>query len=274
MFAEFKHTLRRLRGSILGWGIGLAAYTLLIAAFYGSLSRMDEGLTQLINSYPKELMAFFGDFARINTPAGYLHTYFFLYMTLIIGIFSVGAGANLLAKDEESGTLDLVLAHPVSRTGLWWGRFLGLGAATAAMLLIAWLGWVLPSSRTGLHLTWLQFLLPFLPLWAVLMLFSALAALLSMLMPSASTASMSAGTLLAANWLLEGMVGINKDLKAAYRWTPLYFFQGGDAIDGIQWSWLAMLLGVTLLLSLLAWWLFQRRDIRVGGERSWSLTLR
>jgi len=141
-------------------------------------------------------------------------------------------------------------------------------------LLIAWLGWVLPSSRTGLHLTWLQFLRPFVPLWAVLMLFSALAALLSMLLPSASTASMTAGTLLAANWLLEGMLGINEHLKAAYRWTPLYFFQGGDAIDGIQWSWLAMLVGATLLLALLAWWLFQRRDIRVGGERSWSLTLR
>jgi hypothetical protein len=31
------------------------------------------------------------------------------------------------------------------------------------------------------------------------------------------------------------------------------------------------MIGATLLLSALAWWLFQRRDIRVGGERSWSL---
>jgi len=34
---------------------------------------------------------------------------------------------------------------------------------------------------------------------------------------------------------------------------------------------LAGLLGATLLLTLLAWVLFQRRDIRVGGERSWTL---
>lgn len=274
MLAEFKHTLRRLRGSMLGWGLGLVAYVALIASFYDSLSNMNEGLMQLINSYPKELMAFFGDFASISTPKGYMQTYWFLYMTLIIGIFSVGAGANLLAKDEESGTLDLVLAHPVSRTGMFWGRFLGLGAATAAILLISWLGWVLASMRTSLDLTWLQLLQSFVPLWALLMLFAALATLLSMLLPSASAAAMTAGTLLAANWLLQGTANINQDLKAAYRWTPLYLLQGGDAIDGLNWSWLAMLLGATLLLALLAWWLFQRRDIRVGGERSWSLRLR
>ena len=35
MFVEFKRTLRKFRGNILGWGIGLAAYSLLMA-FFGS----------------------------------------------------------------------------------------------------------------------------------------------------------------------------------------------------------------------------------------------
>ena len=32
LLTEFKHTLRRLRGQILGWGIGLALYGLMMGA--------------------------------------------------------------------------------------------------------------------------------------------------------------------------------------------------------------------------------------------------
>jgi ABC-2 type transport system permease protein len=271
MFAEFKHTLRRMSGAILGWGIGLAAYVVLMAAFYDSLTTMNSGVMELINRYPPELMAFFGDFVKINTPQGYLDTYFFLYMPLIIGIFSVAKGAGLLASDEEKGILDLSLAHPVSRSAMFWGRWLGLAAATAGMLAFTWAAWVGASLRTTLDLTWLQLLRPCLTLWAVLMFFSALALLFSMLLPSASNASMLAGALLAGNWLLRGLAQVNQNLQSAWKLTPLRYVQGGDAVDGLRWSWLGGMIGATLLLSALAWLLFQRRDIRVGGERSWSL---
>ena len=65
-------------------------------------------------SYPAELMAFFPSISEFATPIGYLDTYLFSYMPLIIGIFSIGVGAGLLVSDEEKGILDLVLAHPVS----------------------------------------------------------------------------------------------------------------------------------------------------------------
>ncbi len=33
------------------------------------------------------------------------------------------------------------------------------------------------------------------------------------------------------------------------------------------------LLGIALLLALLAWWRFERRDVRVGGEGGWRLPI-
>jgi ABC-2 type transport system permease protein len=38
-------------------------------------------------------------------------------------------------------------------------------------------------------------------------------------------------------------------------------------------EWLLGLLGVAALFTLLAWWRFERRDIRVGGEGGWQLPL-
>jgi ABC-2 type transport system permease protein len=101
--------------------------------------------------------------------------------------------------------------------------------------------------------------------------FGTLALFLSPVMPASRAAGMTAGGLLVANYLLVGLANINQDLQRAVEFTPLHYYQGGSAIDGLNWSWLAGLLAISAALVLLARWRFQRRDIRVGGERGWRL---
>jgi ABC-2 type transport system permease protein len=270
MWAEFRHTLRRMRGQIIGWGIGVAVYGLLMVSLFDSI-RAIEGFAEMIASYPPELMGFFGDMMGITTPKGYLDIYYFTYMNVVIGIFAVGAGASLLVGDEEKGILDLVMAHPLSRSALFWGRLLGLTVVTAVILLIGWLSWVIPAPGTGMDLTWIEFLRPFVPLFALLLLFGTLALLLSLVLPSTRSASMLTGGLLVGNFLLVGLASTNDKLASIVEFTPFHYYQGGDAIDGLNWEWLGGLLAVTILFALLAWWRFQRRDIRVGGEGGWRL---
>ena len=272
MFSEFKHTLRRLRGQIIGWGIGLAIYGILMVSLFDSIVGI-EGFEQLMASYPPEIMAFFGDMMAITTPVGYIDIYYFTYMTFIIGIFAASAGASLVAADEEKGILDLIMAHPISRTSLFFGRLMGFLGATAVILLIGWLSWLIPSGGTGLDLTWIEFLRPFLPLYGVLLLFGTFAVVLSLLLPSSRTAGALSGGLLVANFLLTGLANINEDLKSFVKYTPLNYYQGGDAVRGLNWEWLGGLLAVSAVFALIAWWVFQRRDIRVGGEGGWRLPI-
>jgi len=270
MLAEFRHFMGRSRGQIIGWGIGLAVYGVLMAGLYSSIAEM-EGIQELMDQYPPELMAFFGGAIDIVSPKGYLNTYYFMYMHLIIGIFTIGTGANLLVGDEEKGLLDLIVSHPISRTALFWGRFVGMTATTLIILLVGWLSWLLPSSGSGLDLTWIEFLRPFLPLFAILMFFSTLALMLSMLIPSGRMAGWLSGLVLIGNFLLLGLGAVNEDLKPIMDISPLHFYQGGDAITEVNWEWFLGLLGVSLLFTLVAWWRFQQRDIRVGGEGGWQL---
>jgi ABC-2 type transport system permease protein len=273
MLAELKHTLRRKRGAVLGWGFGLALYGVLMVSLFDSITGI-EGFEELLQSYPPELMAFFGgtDMLALTTPRGYMDIYYFSYMAVIVGIFAVVAGGGLLLSDEERGILDLVMAHPVSRTSLFWGRVFGFVIATVLILLVSWLSWVLPAQGTSMDLTWIEFLRPFVPLLAELLLFGTLALLLSLVLPSARMATMLTSGLLVANYLLLGLSNINEDLKTIVEYTPLHFYQGGKAIDGLNWGWLAGLVGASLVLALLAWWRFDRRDIRVGGEGGWNLS--
>jgi len=71
--------------------------------------------------------------------------------------------------------------------------------------------------------------------------------------------------------LLVGLANLNSDIKRIAELTPLHYYQGGYAVLGIEWGWLAGLVGVALALAVAAWALFMRRDIRVGGEHEWRL---
>lgn len=271
IWTEFTHTLRRLRGQVIGWGIGLALYGVLMGLLFDTMQTM-VGIEEMLASYPPELMAFFGDVMTMNTPQGYFGVYYGSYMPLIIGIFVCAAAAGLLAGDEERGTLDLALAHPVGRTAMFWGRWLALMAATGLILLLAWLGWAITLPFTDFGISAVNLLLGYLPMWGMLALFGALALLLSMVLPSARLAAMTAGSLLVGNWLLSGLAALNDNLQVALDLTPWALFQGGEALIDLAWGPMLALMGIALALAVAAWLLFLRRDIRVGGERSWSFS--
>jgi len=270
MFVELIYTLRRNRGQIFGWSLGLVMYSALMSSMYSDIALID--FDAFLGYYPEDMLAFFGDsFAAISSPHGYLDLYFFGYMTIIVGIFSVGAGAKLIVKDEEDGLLDLILTYPKSRSAVFWGRVFGYILTVMSILVVAWLSWAIPSGSSGLNLTPGELLTPFWGLLGQLLLFGSFAFLLSMLLPAARIASMIAGGLLVGNYLLIGLANINQDLKNIVGFTPLHFYQGGYAILGIDWDNLLIVFGGALLFFLLAWWRFLLRDLRVAGEGGWKL---
>ena len=272
MLTILRYTFSRLLGQVLGWGISLAligAYTVILHDSFVKPEAQQQYL-QLIAGYPPEMMAFFGDMNDLFSPSGFLNMVFFSYMPIIAGIFSIASSAAMLAGDEEKGTLDLVLAHPVSRAQLFWGRLAALTLATAAILGLAWLGFVLPLSKTTLEATPVQIAYAFLSLFAVLMFFGMLALLLSMLVPSQRLATMTSGLVLVVSYFLTSLGRLNTELVDIERLFPLHYYQGGNAVADMNWGWFAGLLGIALVLALLAWWGFERRDVRVAGEGNWG----
>lgn len=272
MFAEYLNTLRRMRGSIIGWSISLLLYDVMMSSFWDSIGEMGDELSTLLESYPEEIIAFFPTIAEFTSPIGYMDTYYSAFMVVIIPFFAITTCAKLLVGDEEDGILDLVISYPISRAKLFWGRILAFFTGAVLILLAAWLGWVLPLESSGLPLTSYELLLVQLPIFAVMLLFGSVVLLLSMWLPSFRIASGLTSAILIGNFLLVGMSNINQDLVPIYEKTPLYFNQGAKIIESVNWSWLGWLVVVSLVLFLFGWWVFTRRDIRVGGEAGWQLS--
>jgi ABC-2 type transport system permease protein len=228
-------------------------------------------LTSLMQAYGPNFLPFFGGTMDIISPGGYIDFTYFSYIPIVAGVFALLVGSGLILADEEQGILDLVLAHPVSRTALFWGRFLAFGAVTAGILLLSWLGFVagLPVAKWDVGA--FKLLLPHLDMFAILMLFGSLALFLSLALPSRALAASLTGALLVASYFITSLARINDNLAELNKLSPLKYYEGGRALDSLNWDHLLCLLGFSLLFTLLAWLLFERRDVRVSGEGSWKL---
>lgn len=273
-WTTFRYTFQWFRGQILGWGLGIAALGLLIVAFYDVFGERQGDFMKMIESYPPEFLAFFGTDANgMMSPEGYLGMYGFSFLPIIIGFFALLAGSNLIAGDEERGRLDLVIAHPVGRSAFFLGRLLAFVGATVSILLLGWLGFCVLLKGSALEITWGEMALPFLSSLAQALIYGTLALLLSMLLPARNFASIISGLVMVVGYVLSSMASLNENLETVAKLFPYTYFQGSEAFNNLNLTWLLALFGVSAVMALLAWWRFARRDIRLSGEGSFHLQI-
>ena len=80
------------------------------------------------------------------------------------------------------------------------------------------------------------------------------------------------GLVLAAGYFVTTLAEISADLRGLAAVSPLTYYQGGGAIDGLNMGKLGGLLLMSIIFVLIGLWLFQRRDIRIAGEGGWRLS--
>jgi ABC-2 type transport system permease protein len=192
-------------------------------------------------------------------------------LPLLLGVFAVIVGSGLIAGDEENGTLDLILAHPVRRFDLLTGRWLAFCVALLGILIIAWLGLILAGSLSSIKFSPLDLALPFIALFGILIWFGGLGVLLSLTLPSRRLAASITGLILAASYFITTFALMDPSLENVAKWSPLTYYQGGSAMEGFNVGYFAGLLLMSFIFVVLSAWLFQRRDIRIAGEGGWRL---
>lgn len=273
MITVFKHTFSRSRGAIIGWGLTLALLGMMFVPFYDTIAQNAGQFQEMLDLYPKEMMAFFTNSGQMDftTPEGFLAVEYFSFMPLVVGAFAILAGSSMLASDEERGVLDLIAAQPVSRSSLFWGRFTALVLSLLLIMTLGYMGVMVGTTYSSMDLDPITTIAPFASMFALLAFLDALAVLFSMLLPSRGNAAMAAGIVLVAGFFLSGLANLNDTLKAIEPFLPLTYYQGEGWTAGFRWDWFVGLLGAALVFTLLAWWAFQRRDLRVGGEGGWKL---
>ena len=118
---------------ILWWSVGTAAFVLLSIAFYPAFKEFSQFDEQLEN---EGLRAMFGGQGGISliSPEGFLHSQVFASnLPILLLIFAIGLGSRAIAGAEGDGTLELLLANPVTRRRVALQRYLTVVAQTVVL---------------------------------------------------------------------------------------------------------------------------------------------
>lgn len=129
-------TVRVSRRSLLGWTVGTTVAAVVYAGFYPQMAKNGAAQTENLPEGLRDAL----HMNDIASAPGYLgSTVFGLIVPLLAMFFGAAVGARVTATDEESGTLDLLLAHPITRTSLILQRFAALVLAAAGIGAVLWL---------------------------------------------------------------------------------------------------------------------------------------
>ena len=136
----FLKTLRDSRRAFVWWSLGLVGMTALMIAVYPTV-RDNPALNKLVEEYPEVLQGFisFGGDLDYTSGPGYLGSELFSFMIpLLLLVAAVGAGARAVAGEEEAGTLDLMLANPISRMRFVLEKLSALIVELVLLSLVLW----------------------------------------------------------------------------------------------------------------------------------------
>lgn len=129
----FRRALRESWRGLIGWTLGVAAVLMMYLPLFPSIGGNGQ-MQQIIESLPPELVNALG-YDQIGTGAGYAQgTFYGLIGFLLLTIAAIGWGAGAVAGAEESGRLELDLAHGVGRIPY------ALESAAALLIRLLWLG--------------------------------------------------------------------------------------------------------------------------------------
>jgi len=138
VWAIVRNELRRRKLYLLWWSVGIIALVGLTVLAYGSVRDQAAELNKAFGSLSSSISSFVGT-GDMFSPAGYLNSQlYFITLPILFILLSVTLSSSLLNKEESRHTLELLLARPVSRSGVLAAKAISgsiivaiLGAVTA-----------------------------------------------------------------------------------------------------------------------------------------------
>jgi ABC-2 type transport system permease protein len=257
--------IHRRRVGLLGWALGLVGVVALIALSYPAVrgnAELDRTFAQLSPAV-RSLLGLGGS-AGLTSPTGYLNSQFFAnLLPVMLLIFGIGSGAWAIAGDEAAGTLELLLANPVSRAQVAIARFtalvlmiVGLSTVTLAALLLArgpaGLGQVTPPHLTAAVAATASMGLAY----------AAFAFALGAGGASRAAALATASAVAVVGFVLEGLGQVVTALRPVRNAMPWHWLLSADPLThGATWQAIAWPLALAIVLGSAGTAAFARRDL-------------
>jgi ABC-2 type transport system permease protein len=257
----FAKTIHDRRHGLLWWSVGIGALTIATMSVWPSVR--DE-YQKLVQNYPEALLAFFGiEKGGLGTAAGYLQAELFsLMLPLMLIGYMIAAGSAATAGEQDAGTLEFLLAQPVSRRRVLLEKYVGLCAALA-VISVAFVAVLVVTTRAfQLHVSVPNLIAATASAYMLALLFGAVTLLAGCVTGHRALAAGVASGVAAATYLLSSLATLVTGLKHFRPISPFWWYSGNAPLQhGLEPLHVVLLLTTTAVCVLAAVVVFDRRDL-------------
>lgn len=258
-----ERSVREQARSLASWTLGLLVLALALTAVFPTI-RGNPALAHLHESYPKALQALF-DVSDLSSPVGYVRAEVFSFTApMLVVVLGVLWGSDLVAGEEDRGTIDLLLANPISRRRVLAEKWVALlvGVAVASAGLGAGLGAGLVAF--AMHIPATRVVAAVVATALLGLLFGTVALAIGAATGRRGLARGVAALLAVAAYLASTLAGLVGWLGPARAASPWYHTLGTDPLaSGVDpWHFL-LVAGMTLAVVAAGLVAFDRRDLGV-----------
>lgn len=247
--------------SLVAWTAGVVAVLALYLPLYPSVGGNGQ-MQQIIESMPPELVNTLG-FAGIGSGAGYTQaTFFGLIGFLLLTIAATSWGASAIGGAEETGRLELALAHGVGRAQY------ALESALSILARLLWLGLVAAllvlalNDPSELGLAPADVVATVIALLGLTFLSGSAALAVGALAGRRSVGTLAGAAVAVTGYVLNAIANQAGDAEAIRNASPYaWAYQNDPLSNGVDAAGLAALWGASLLLVVLATIVLRRRDV-------------
>jgi ABC-2 type transport system permease protein len=246
---------------LLGWMLALTAAMLIYLPLHRSFAT-PESMQLLIDKMPQGLIKAL-NYDLLASGAGYVQaTIFGLLGFVFLTIAAVGWGAQAVGADEESGRLELTLAHAVTRSQVELERALALILRLLVLAATTLGGVLLLNGPTDLQLNSTKTVETTVVFFALTLLTGTFALAVGAFTGRRLPAIVAGAGLAVYGYILNAVGNQNADWDWLHPWSPYYWAYGNQPmLHGADWPYAALLGGCSLVLLALAVLGLNRRDV-------------
>lgn len=263
MLPIIRWTLWGRRWSTAWWSVGVFSFILINMVFYPTFKDQAQVLEKSFASLPKAALQLFGGSSDFFSPIGFLNSQiFFLMLPMLLTILAVALGSSLIAREEQDGTLETVLARPVSRGRVLIAKIIAGSLVLAVVSAVALATVVAAAKVFGLDVassliaqaSFNSFLLAYCT--------GAVAFLLAATGRARGAAIGVAALVGFGGYIISSLSGTVEWLKTPSRIFPFDYFQSEAILRG-TYHWINALYFVVVIAvcGVLSYVVFRRRDL-------------
>lgn len=255
-------TLWQRRWGIFWWCVGVVGMVVLVLGLYPSIRGQAAQLNKSFGGLNDSTLALFGG-TDFFSPAGYLDSQLIYFtLPLLLAILAIGLGTSLIGREETDGTLEGLLARPISRTSLLTAKAIAGGLQILFITCIASAVTIVTAKVVTLGIPLGNIAAACFMCFMLVLTFGAVAFLLAAT-GRGRVAALGIATVYAFGGYLIG------SLSSTVQWLhkpsllfPYHYYHSANILHGsFEWGPVILYALFTLGCGLLAWLSFRRRDL-------------